>query len=78
MDSPNLSMRSAGFTNDTDSCRSSTLLHWNFFLAANYIRVERTIFILMGLITQETILLASIIKKSEKGFDGYLCSVQPE
>lgn len=40
--------------------------------------LRRTIFILMGLITQETILLASIIKKSEKGFDGYLCSVQPE
>uniref|UniRef100_A0A9J8B219 Phosphoinositide phospholipase C n=1 Tax=Cyprinus carpio carpio TaxID=630221 RepID=A0A9J8B219_CYPCA len=39
MDSPNLSMRSVGFTNDTDSSRSSTLLHWNFFLAANYISV---------------------------------------
>ncbi|XP_051526099.1 1-phosphatidylinositol 4,5-bisphosphate phosphodiesterase eta-2-like isoform X2 [Myxocyprinus asiaticus] len=38
-DSPNLSMRSVGFTNDTDSFRSSTLLHWNFFLAANYISV---------------------------------------
>ncbi|KAL1269250.1 hypothetical protein QQF64_031539, partial [Cirrhinus molitorella] len=38
-DSPNLSMRSIGFTNDTDSSRSSTLLHWNFFLAANYISV---------------------------------------
>ncbi|XP_016345022.1 1-phosphatidylinositol 4,5-bisphosphate phosphodiesterase eta-2a isoform X2 [Sinocyclocheilus anshuiensis] len=38
-DSPNLSMRSVGFINDTDSSRSSTLLHWNFFLAANYISV---------------------------------------
>ncbi|XP_051508487.1 1-phosphatidylinositol 4,5-bisphosphate phosphodiesterase eta-2-like [Myxocyprinus asiaticus] len=38
-DSPNMSMRSVGFTNDTDSFRSSTLLHWNFFLAANYISV---------------------------------------
>ncbi|KAK2899051.1 hypothetical protein Q8A67_010469 [Cirrhinus molitorella] len=40
-DSPNLSMRSIGFTNDTDSSRSSTLLHWNFFLAANYISVGK-------------------------------------
>jgi len=39
MDSPSLSMRSLGFTNDTDSSRSSTLLHWNFFLAGNYISV---------------------------------------
>ncbi|XP_058640791.1 1-phosphatidylinositol 4,5-bisphosphate phosphodiesterase eta-2a isoform X2 [Onychostoma macrolepis] len=38
-DSPNLSMRSVSFINDTDSSRSSTLLHWNFFLAANYISV---------------------------------------
>ncbi|XP_026118252.1 1-phosphatidylinositol 4,5-bisphosphate phosphodiesterase eta-2-like isoform X1 [Carassius auratus] len=38
-DSPNLSMRSVGFTNDSDSSRSSTLLHWNFFLATNYISV---------------------------------------
>ncbi|XP_026126380.1 1-phosphatidylinositol 4,5-bisphosphate phosphodiesterase eta-2-like isoform X1 [Carassius auratus] len=38
-DSPSLSMRSVSFINDTDSSRSSTLLHWNFFLAANYISV---------------------------------------
>ncbi len=38
-DSPHLSMRSVSFINDTDSSRSSTLLHWNFFLAANYISV---------------------------------------
>ncbi|XP_073723559.1 1-phosphatidylinositol 4,5-bisphosphate phosphodiesterase eta-2a [Misgurnus anguillicaudatus] len=37
--SPNLSMRSAGFTNDTDSFCSSKLLHSNSFLSANYITV---------------------------------------
>ncbi|KAL6456691.1 hypothetical protein MHYP_G00352350 [Metynnis hypsauchen] len=39
-DSPNLSMKSWGFTNDTDSVKSR---HWNFFLAANFIDVDHAV-----------------------------------
>lgn len=38
-ESPSLSIKSWGFTNDTDSCRSQ---HWNFFLAANFINVGKS------------------------------------
>lgn len=38
-ESPNLSMKSWGFTNNSDTGRSQ---HWNFFLAANFLDVGKS------------------------------------
>ncbi|XP_046727343.1 1-phosphatidylinositol 4,5-bisphosphate phosphodiesterase eta-2a isoform X2 [Silurus meridionalis] len=48
-ESPSLSMKSWGFTNDSDSCLSQ---HWNFFLAANFIGVVEKCMNLMQAGTQ--------------------------